>query len=79
MLYSYSFSSFVFINKYPVVEIRTNQQNMCSFRHLKVSEALMLTKYIDSPDENGSAKGAPRTRDTPEQYSTLDLKKGTTD
>ena len=40
MLYSYTFSSFVFINKYLVVENRKKTANRCFVRHLKVSEVL---------------------------------------
>ena len=42
MLCSYSFASFVFINKYPVVENRKKSANRCSIRHLKVSGVLKI-------------------------------------
>ena len=38
MFIAYSFSSFVFINKYPVVENRKKSAKRFSVRHLKVSE-----------------------------------------
>ena len=50
MLCSYSFSSFVFINKYPVVENRKNQP--CSIRHLKVSEVLTNANACIKPGTN---------------------------